>query len=222
MGILFYKTQHKYEEENMEERLKEHFRRLLLDERERILNTIDKMKNVQGFESMDEYYTELSFYDNHPADIGTEVFMMEQDKGLVNKLNDTLVEIESSLESIDRGDYGKCIACGKEIDKERLEVIPYLKLCINCSEEKIPLEKKMEFRPEEEDSMSPFSNYKNKDDINGFDREDSYQELARYNKIDRDPSFNTGDHLGIFDEDNSGAVEEVEEISQDYYKDTLK
>jgi len=100
-------------------------------------------------------------------------------------------------------------------------VIPYLKLCINCSEEKIPLEKKMEFRPEEEGSISPFSNYKNNDDINGFDREDSYQEVERYNRIDRDPSFNTGDQLGVFDEDNSGAVEDVEEISQDYYKDTL-
>lgn len=206
----------------MEEKQKNHFRRLLLEEKERILDTIDKMKNAQEFGSMDEYYTELSFYDNHPADIGTEVFMMEQDKGLVDKLNDTLVEIESSLESIDRGDYGKCIACGKEIDEERLKLIPYLKLCINCTEEKIPLEKKMEFRPEEEGSMSPFSNYKNNNEIDGFDREDSYQEVARYNKVDKDPSFNTGDHLGIFDEDNSGSVEDVEEISQDYYKDTLK
>lgn len=205
----------------MEEKLRNHYRRLLLDEKERILNTINKMKNTQEFGAMDEYYTELSFYDNHPADIGTEMFMMEQDKGLVDKLNDTLVEIEYSLEAIDRGDYGKCISCGREIDKERLEVIPYLKLCINCSEEKIPLEKKMEFRPEEEGSISPFSNYKNNDDINGFDREDSYQEVERYNRIDRDPSFNTGDQLGVFDEDNSGAVEDVEEISQDYYKDTL-
>ncbi|HHV46172.1 MAG TPA: molecular chaperone DnaK [Tissierellia bacterium] len=205
----------------MEEKLRNHYRRLLLDEKERILNTINKMKNTQEFGAMDEYYTELSFYDNHPADIGTEMFMMEQDKGLADKLNDTLVEIEYSLEAIDRGDYGKCISCGREIDKERLEVIPYLKLCINCSEEKIPLEKKMEFRPEEEGSISPFSNYKNNDDINGFDREDSYQEVERYNRIDRDPSFNTGDQLGVFDEDNSGAVEDVEEISQDYYKDTL-
>lgn len=205
----------------MEEKLRNHYRRLLLDEKERILNTINKMKNTQEFGAMDEYYTELSFYDNHPADIGTEMFMMEQDKGLADKLNDTLVEIEYSLEAIDRGDYGKCISCGREIDKERLEVIPYLKLCINCSEEKIPLEKKMEFRPEEEGSISPFSNYKNNDDINGFDREDSYQEVERYNRIDRDPSFNTGDQLGVFDEDNSGAVEYVEEISQDYYKDTL-
>ena len=78
----------------MEEKLRNHYRRLLLDEKERILNTINKMKNTQEFGAMDEYYTELSFYDNHPADIGTEMFMMEQDKGLADKLNDTLVEIE--------------------------------------------------------------------------------------------------------------------------------
>ncbi|NLY66029.1 MAG: molecular chaperone DnaK [Tissierellia bacterium] len=206
----------------MEEKERKFFKQLLLKEKKEVLNILNKMKNGEEFGSIDEYYTELSLYDNHPADIGTEVFMMEQDKGLINKLNNTLLEIETSLDAIDRGDYGKCTSCGKEIDKSRLELIPYLKLCIDCSENKIPLEKKMEFRPEEEDSISPFSNYKNKKDINGYDRGDSYQDVARYNKIDKDPSFNTGDDLGVFDEENSGSVEEVEEISQDYYKDTLK
>src|SRR5690606_1057016 len=130
-----------------------------------------------------------------------------QDKGLANKLNDTLYEIETSIESLDRGDYGKCISCGKKITKERLELIPYLKLCIDCTEEKIPLDKKMDFRPEEEGSVSPFSNNKNKRLINGFDREDSYQEVARYNHIENDPSYNTGDLMGVFDEENSGSVE---------------
>ena len=47
--------------------------------------------------------------------------------------------------------------------------------------------KRRQFRPEEEDSISPFS--KSYDEGNAFDREDSYQEVARYNKIDNDPSF---------------------------------
>ncbi|NLX62038.1 MAG: hypothetical protein GXZ06_05935 [Tissierellia bacterium] len=206
----------------MEEKEKKHFRSLLMKEKLEILKTLNSMKNKEELGFIDDYYTELSAYDNHPADIGTEIFMMEQDKGLINKLNNTLSEIDTSLDAIDRGNYGVCISCGKEIDKNRLELIPYLKLCIDCSEKKIPLEKKMEFRPEEEDSISPFSNYKNNEDISGFDREDSYQEVARYNKIEKDPSFNTGDDLGVFDEENSGSVEEVEEISQDYYEDTLK
>jgi len=206
----------------MDQNLRYHFRKKLLEEKKNVLDIIDKMKKSEEFGSMDEYYTELSAYDNHPADLGTEMFMMEHDKGLMDKLNDTLYEIDASLKAIDDGDYGICTSCGKEIDSDRLELIPYLKLCIDCANKEIPLSKKMDFRPEEEDSISPFSNYKNGKDLNIFDSEDSYQEVARYNKVDNDPSHSTGDLLGVLDDDNSGYVEDVEKISKEYYDDTLK
>jgi len=206
----------------MDQYIIEHFKRRLMEEKKKLLNTMNKMKNSVEFGSMDEYYTELSAYDNHPADIGTEMFMMEHDKGLRDKLNDTLYEIDTSLEAIKRGEYGVCIHCGKEIDEERLELIPYVKLCLECSKNKIDLEDKMNFRPEEEDSISPFSNYEDGKDLNAFDSEDSYQEVARYNKVSNDPSNGTGDFLGVFDEDNSGYVEDVEKISKEYYEETLK
>ena len=187
-------------------------------EKNRILNIINKMENKEGFGAMDEYYTELSFYDNHPADLGTEMFMMEQDKGLIDKLNNTLYEIERSIEELKAGTYGLCNLCGRKIDEERLELIPYLKLCINCAREKIPIEDKMGFRPEEEESISPFTKFNRKD--SGFDREDSYQEVDRYNRIDNDPSYKTGDDMGVYDDEGSGAVEDVERISQEYYYST--
>ncbi len=68
--------------------------------------------------------------------------MMEQDKGLINSLEDTIYEIEVSKENLIDGNYGLCKSCGKEIDEERLGLIPYLKLCIECSENKISLEEK--------------------------------------------------------------------------------
>ena len=169
---------------------------------------------------MEEYSTELSSYDNHPADLGTDMFMMEQDKGLINKLEDILYEIEVSEKNLESGDYGFCISCGKKIDEERLKLIPYLKLCIDCSKEKISLDKKRNFRPEEEDVLKSF-----KEDIKEgiqFDREDSYQAVAKYNQIDKDPSFSTGDDIGIFDDDEEDAVEDVEKISQEYYDEINK
>ncbi|MBZ2173941.1 TraR/DksA C4-type zinc finger protein [Schnuerera sp. xch1] len=203
----------------MDENKINYFKKRLFEEKEKILNIINRMNNNEEFGSMDEYHTDLSFYDNHPADLGTEVFMMEQENGFINKLNDTLYEIETSLDHVDSEDYGLCISCGKKIDEERLELMPYLKLCIDCAKKKIPLEKKMNFRPEEEESISPFSNNKNKE-VNGFDTEDSYQEVARYNKIVKAPSQNTGDNLGVFDDENSGTVEDVEKFSQEYYDQT--
>ncbi|CCQ96043.1 Transcriptional regulator, TraR/DksA family [[Clostridium] ultunense Esp] len=197
---------------------KKYFKERLYVEKKKLLNILEKMKNIEEFGAMDEYYTELSFYDNHPADLGTEVFMMEQDKGLIDKLNNTLYEIEKSIEALDKDNFGLCEACRKRIDEERLELIPYVKLCVDCANKKIPLDKKRQFRPEEEDSISPFS--KSRSEGNALDREDSYQEVARYNRIDSDPSFTTGDDMGVYDEENSGVVEEVEKISQEYYDET--
>ena len=43
-----------------------------------------------------------------------------------------LTLINNALESIERGTYGKCLICGKDIPQARLEAIPYADLCIDC------------------------------------------------------------------------------------------
>ena len=204
----------------MEEKKEKFFIKRLSEEKKKNLDLLEKMKDPKKSGFMEEYSTELSSYDNHPADLGTDMFMMEQDKGLINKLEDILYEIEVSEKNLESGDYGFCISCGKKIDEERLKLIPYLKLCIDCSKEKISLDKKRNFRPEEEDVLKSF-----KEDIKEgiqFDREDSYQAVAKYNQIDKDPSFSTGDDIGIFDDDEEDAVEDVEKISQEYYDEINK
>jgi DnaK suppressor protein len=41
-------------------------------------------------------------------------------------------EITLALERVQEGTYGHCIACGNEIDPQRLETVPWLQLCIVC------------------------------------------------------------------------------------------
>ena len=204
----------------MEEKKEKFFIKRLSEEKKKNLDLLEKMKDPKKSGFMEEYSTELSSYDNHPADLGTDMFMMEQDKGLINKLEDILYEIEVSEKNLESGDYGFCISCGKKIDEERLKLIPYLKLCIDCSKEKISLDKKRNFRPEEEDVLVSLRE-SIKEGIQ-FDREDAYQAVARYNQIDSDPSFSTGDDIGIFDDDEEDAVEDVEKISQEYYDEINK
>lgn len=43
-----------------------------------------------------------------------------------------LQDIEKALKKIEGGDYGKCENCGKEINKDRLEIYPEAKLCSDC------------------------------------------------------------------------------------------
>ncbi|WP_353096748.1 TraR/DksA C4-type zinc finger protein [Tissierella praeacuta] len=204
-----------------------HFRKRLLEEKKKILKTLNNMNNMKEFGAMDIYHNELSNYDNHPADIGTELFMMEQDNGFKNSMKDTLYEIDSSLEDLKDGNYGICKSCKKEINEERLDLIPYLKNCVDCADSiTIPSDKEMnarKFVPIDEEQGTSFSD--TTEEIVEFDREDAYQKVASFNMVSDDPSFATGDHLGVMDEqDNTGGdgVEEVEKISQEYYDETLK
>lgn len=189
----------------------------LLEEKKNIKESLENISKETN-DSIDMYYTELSGYDNHPADIGTEVFMMEQDKGMKNKLKNTLREIEESLEDMSNGTYGTCKNCNKEINEERLELIPYLKNCIECSKELTP---DVNFRQLIDEKVTSNLYGTLKEDNVYFDREDTLQQIAQYNIVENDPSSTTGDNMGVMDEEND-TVESVENISQEYYDETLK
>lgn len=193
-----------------------YFYNKLLEERDNIKASLEHLGNgVNG--SMDVYYSELSGYDNHPADVGTELFMKEQDNGMENKLKHTLSEIEESFDDMDNDRYGICKSCDKEIKEERLELIPYLKTCLECSEELAT----PEIYSQRTESIS--GNYFGtiKRDHTYFDGEDTLQQVFQSNIVENDPSSSTGDNMGVMDEDNDG-VESIENISQEYYDETLK
>src|SRR5690625_6037438 len=67
---------------------------------------------------------ELSSYDNHPADMGTELFERGKDVALNEHAEKELEEINSALHAIDEGTYGICVECGADIPFERLEAVP--------------------------------------------------------------------------------------------------
>ncbi|MFA5577666.1 MAG: TraR/DksA C4-type zinc finger protein [Tissierellaceae bacterium] len=180
------------------------FRKRLIKEKYNLLKTLNGMENMKEFPSMDVYYSELSNYDNHPADIGTELFMMEQDNGFKNRMKSVLTEIEDSINDINSGSYGICRECGREIDENRLEAIPYVKTCIDCTDKKDSLiDKDMDnrqFISVKEGRGSSFSD--SREDMLIFDREDAYQKLAQFNHVHSDPSFHTGDNLNVMDEED--------------------
>ncbi|GAB6088316.1 TraR/DksA C4-type zinc finger protein [Alkaliphilus crotonatoxidans] len=203
-----------------------YFKGRLLEEKQSILKTLERMEaheTNQG--SLREYTEELSAYDNHPGDLGTETFMVEMNANLENHERYRLAEIDRALEKIEKGTYGSCSLCGTEIPTERLDLIPEVSLCMECAKEKLPLEDLQgdRGRPGEESRLYPAFERTNMDekDYTGFDGEDSYQQVAKFNEVKNDPSFSTGDHFGIFDEDSEGIVQEVEGISEEEYRNQL-
>jgi RNA polymerase-binding protein DksA len=105
------------------------FRRLLESERARLEHA---RQAVHHDGSLLEETGDLAIGSgDHLADSATETFMRELDGGLEENADHLLEEIEAALERIDTGTYGLCATCGRPIDSERLEAVPYATLCID-------------------------------------------------------------------------------------------
>lgn len=44
-----------------------------------------------------------------------------------------LQEVDAALERIENGTYGRCGGCGRLIAQERLESVPFARLCVKCA-----------------------------------------------------------------------------------------
>ncbi len=73
--------------------------------------------------------------DVEPDEGDAEVFEREKNAALIAVLERRLVDIDTALKSIEKGDYGLCQRCGKPIEPERLEVKPDATMCVTCQQE---------------------------------------------------------------------------------------
>lgn len=59
----------------------------------------------------------------------------EKNVALVSQLEAKQARVHAALRAIDKGKYGICERCGKEIPTERLDVRPDTTLCVQCQTE---------------------------------------------------------------------------------------
>lgn len=71
----------------------------------------------------------------HMAELGSDNFEQEFTLGLMEAEEGTLGHIDSALERIEVGSYGRCVQCDGSIPKTRLNAIPYTPVCIKCAEQ---------------------------------------------------------------------------------------
>lgn len=130
-------------------------------------------------ESLRDNTGELSTMDNHPADLGSELFERGKDIALIEQNELMLTRINGALQAIDDGSYGTCITCGQPISFERLSVIPETLYC----KEHSPQSFVSASRPIEEHFLAPpfgRTSLDEHDDQNGFDGEDTWQIVESY------------------------------------------
>ncbi|HLR64737.1 MAG TPA: TraR/DksA C4-type zinc finger protein [Pseudogracilibacillus sp.] len=112
-----------------EKHMKELKSKLQEEKDELILKLQEKGKLVE------EASGELSHYDNHPADSGTDLYEREKEQSFYQMYKDKLSQIDDALKRIEKGTYGHCLICDKQITLERLLASPEATTCIEHSDE---------------------------------------------------------------------------------------
>lgn len=161
----------------MDKQEMKYFEKLLLKEKKSMQNTLDRMND--NIENSQFVNNELSNYDNHPGDSGTETFDSEMYQNLKNNEIEQLEKIDAALVRIKKGTYGKCITCGKEIDRDRLEILPDAIDCIDCETDSLLLDQDEESRPAEEDLLDP----RFYEDV--YIGDEAWDAVASFNKTDK-------------------------------------
>lgn len=54
-------------------------------------------------------------------------------EALENSMLKELEQIETTLERMEKGNYGVCSSCGEEISGKRLQVLPFTSVCVICA-----------------------------------------------------------------------------------------
>lgn len=163
------------------------YKEQLLANRKRIINKLktvnDGENNKEGLKrNWKESTGELSSYDNHPADNGSDTFERGKDIGIKDNANLFLTMIDDALEKIEAGEYGICDKCGAKINEERLAIMPATTMCYNCKRKDEETQQELDRPVEEEAFLEMHRNMYlniNKLDSTGYDGADTWKDLAK-------------------------------------------
>jgi RNA polymerase-binding transcription factor DksA len=69
----------------------------------------------------------------HLADLGSHEFEEEMTLSLLGSEERLVEEINAACSRIDRGTFGRCEDCKRQISKARLHAVPYARYCVACA-----------------------------------------------------------------------------------------
>ncbi|MBA7699357.1 RNA polymerase-binding transcription factor DksA [subsurface metagenome] len=110
----------------MNKKERERYRNKILKKKEEIVNkiseTYNESKEVESGIAQDVVDKAESSY--------TKEFLLS----LSDAEREQLLLIDDALKRIDKKEIGICQRCGKDINKKRLDVVPWTSYCIDCQE----------------------------------------------------------------------------------------
>ena len=119
----FVPYQPKDDEEYMNEKQLDHFRKILNDWKAELSHDIDR--TVHTMQDEVTMFADPNDRASQESDMALELRNRDRERKLIKKIDETLAKINE-------GDYGYCNSCGIEIGLKRLEARPTATLCIDC------------------------------------------------------------------------------------------
>lgn len=109
----------------------EHFKSLLLKLKD-VSTKQFKVTEKDLVSNIKDSTGEISSYSFHMADMGSDSIEREKQFILASKDTELIQALDHALSKIESDEYGICEQCDKPISHQRLEVVPYAKLCLEC------------------------------------------------------------------------------------------
>ena len=110
-------------EEYMNEKQRDHFKKILLSWREQLMQEVDR--TVHHMQDDAANYPDPADRATQEEEFSLELRTRDRERKLIKK-------IDSTIEAIAQDDYGFCESCGIEIGIRRLEARPTANKCIDC------------------------------------------------------------------------------------------
>ncbi|WP_420844868.1 RNA polymerase-binding protein DksA [Marinomonas algicola] len=110
-------------EEYMNEAQREHFKSILRNWKQNLMEEVDRTVHHLQEEAVN--YADPNDRASQEEEFSLELRTRDRERKLVKKINKT-------IEKIEEDDYGFCDHCGIEIGIRRLEARPTATLCIDC------------------------------------------------------------------------------------------
>lgn len=106
----------------------------LLEERARVLRALRVVQAEEGTPPT-ESAGDISRWPTHLADEASETEEQERDFIVASREADLLHRIDAALKLLrsDPKAFAKCESCGRAIEMERFDVLPWTRLCAACA-----------------------------------------------------------------------------------------
>lgn len=108
------------------------YREALEAEKERLLDQIRRIDDrTAGRDRLDSQVSAEDF-DEPGGDAASDTLERTQAMAIGENFRDLLAHVEHALAKLEKGTYGLCDSCGKNIAKARLDFLPWAAMCAEC------------------------------------------------------------------------------------------